>query len=472
MTMRRRRHAKIVATLGPASSSADMIRALFLAGVDVFRLNFSHGTHEQHRERLAQIRAVEAEVGRPIGVLADLQGPKLRVGTFAAGPVTLAPGAAFRLDLVDAPGDATRAYLPHPEIFAALKPGANLLLDDGKLRLQVKHCGAEFADTEVIVGGTLSERKGVNVPDVVLPLSALTAKDRRDLEFALELGVDWLALSFVQRPEDLDEARALARGRAGIMTKLEKPSAVDALDAIVAKSDAVMVARGDLGVELPAEDVPAIQRRIVRACRRAGKPVIVATQMLESMIHAPVPTRAEASDVATAIYQGADAVMLSAESASGKYPVEAVAMMERIIGKVETDPHHRELLEGLDTPAQPNNADAICAAMSLIAGLLPIAAIVTYTTSGSTSVRAARERPAPPILSMTPSLATARRLALVWGVHSVKTHDVSRVAEMVDHACGIAREEGFAQPGDTILISAGMPFGTPGATNLLRIAQV
>jgi pyruvate kinase len=472
MSIRRRRHAKIVATLGPASSSEAMIRSLFLAGADVFRLNFSHGTHEQHRERLGLIRKVEREVGRPIGVLADMQGPKLRVGTFANGPVVLAAGGGFRLDLDDRPGDATRAYLPHPEIFAALKPGANLLLDDGKLRLEVKRCGKDFAETEVVFGGPLSERKGVNVPDVVLPLSALTAKDRRDLKFALELGIEWLALSFVQRPEDLDEARALTRGRAGIMTKLEKPSAVDALDEIVAKSDAVMVARGDLGVELPAERVPTIQRRIVRACRRAGKPVIVATQMLESMINSPIPTRAEASDVATAIYHGADAVMLSAESASGQYPVEAVQMMERILGEVESDPYHRKLLETLETPAQPTGADAICAAMDVIAGLLPVAAIVTYTTSGSTSLRAARERPFPPILSMTPSLSTARRLALVWGVHSVHTEDVADVAAMVERACSRARDEGFAQAGDTLLISAGMPFGTPGATNLLRIAQV
>ena len=469
---RRRRHAKIVATLGPSSSTREQIRALFLAGVDVFRLNFSHGTHEQHQERLALIRDIEREVGRPIGVLADMQGPKLRVGTFASGPVVLQPGAAFRLDLVDRPGDAARAYLPHPEIFAALKPGANLLLDDGKLRLQVERCGVDYAETVVVVGGPLSERKGVNVPDVVLPLSALTQKDRHDLEFALDLGVEWLALSFVQRPEDLDEARSLVRGRAGIMSKLEKPSAVEALDAIVEKSDAVMVARGDLGVELPAEKVPSIQRRAVRACRLAGKPVIVATQMLESMIGSPVPTRAEASDVATAIYHGADAVMLSAESASGKYPVEAVQMMDRIVREVEADPYQRELLESLRPISQPTSADAICAAMDTIVGMLPIAAILTYTTSGSTALRASRERPAAPIVSMTPSLATARRLALAWSVHAVHTTDVTDVAEMVDHAIRAARDEGFAGPGESILISAGMPFGTPGATNLLRIAQV
>jgi pyruvate kinase len=470
--MRRHRNAKIVATLGPASATEEMIRSLFLAGVDVFRLNFSHGTHDAHRERLQQIRNVERSIGRPIGVLADMQGPKLRVGTFAEGPVTLVAGAPFRLDLTNQPGDASRAYLPHPEIFAALKPGANLLLDDGKMRLRVTRCTAEFADTEVVVGGTLSERKGVNVPDVVLPLSALTAKDRRDLEFALDLGVEWLALSFVQRPEDLDKARELAKGRARIMTKLEKPSAVEHLDEIVAKSDAVMVARGDLGVELPAQKVPAIQRRIVRACRRLGKPVIVATQMLESMISSPVPTRAEASDVATAIYHGADAVMLSAESAAGKYPLEAVTMMDHILAEVDSDPHYRELLEAAKPPPASTGADAICAAMNTIAGLLPVAVIVTYTTSGSTSLRAARERPVPPVLSMTPSLRTARSLALVWGVHSVQTPDVSSVREMVEHASQCAVAEGFARPGDTILISAGMPFGTPGATNLLRIATV
>src|SRR5436190_19147687 len=401
-----------------------------------------------------------------------MQGRKIWVSTFEAGPVMLNVSSSFRLDLTDKPGDVTRAYLPHPEIFAALKPGANLLLDDGKVRLQVKKSGRDFAETEVIVGGALSERKGVNVPDVVLPLSALTEKDRRDLEFALERGVEWLALSFVQRPEDLDEARALAKGRARVMPKLGKPSAVDRLDEIVDKSDAVMVARGDLGVELPAEKVPSIQRRVVRACRQQGKPVIVATQMLESMISSPVPTRAEASDVATAIYHGADAVMLSAESASGKYPLQAVQMMERIVAEVESDPYHRQLLEASQTPAQSTSADAICAAMDTISGLLPVAVIVTYTTSGSTSLRAARERPIPPILSMTPSLATARRLALVWGVHSVQTPDVSDVAEMVAHASRRSVAEEFAKPGDTILISAGMPFGTSGATNLLRIATV
>ena len=470
--MRRHRNAKIVATLGPTSANEEMIRSLFLAGVDVFRLNFSHGTHEQHRERLQQIRSVERHVGRPIGVLADMQGPKIRVGTFAAGPVTLTAGSPFRLDLTDKPGDATRAYLPHPEIFAALKPGSNLLLDDGKLRLRVTRCTAEFAETEVVVGGPLSKRKGVNVPDAVLPVSALTDKDRRDLEFALELGVEWLALSFVQRPEDLDEARTLAKGRARIMTKLEKPSAVERLDEIVEKSDAIMVARGDLGVELPAEKVPTIQRRIVRACRRQGKPVIVATQMLESMITSPTPTRAEASDVATAVYEGADAVMLSAETAVGDYPIEAVTMMDRIARRVQEDPLYFATLDAGRMEPEHTNRDAISAAACQVAATVGAAAIVSFTSSGATALRAARERPAAPILAVTPHIGTARRLALVWGAHCVHLADIKNFNDMVQKAVRTAHREEIAGPGQRVVITAGVPFGTPGSTNILRIAWV
>jgi pyruvate kinase len=470
--MRRQRHGKIIATLGPASSDRATIAALFDAGADVFRLNFSHGSHTDHQARYDLIRAVERERGRPIAVLLDLQGPKLRVGRFADGPVTLAEGARFRLDLDTTPGDTTRAPLPHPEIFAALQAGHDLLLDDGKLRLRVLACGADFAETEVIAGGVLSERKGVNVPSVLLPISALTAKDRADLAFGLELGVDWVALSFVQRPEDVQELRALVQGRAAILSKLEKPAAIADLDAIVALSDAVMVARGDLGVEMPAEQVPPIQKRIVRSCRQAGKPVVVATQMLESMVSAPVPTRAEASDVATAVYDGADAVMLSAESASGRYPREAVAVMDAIVRAAEADPHCRTVVEASGFAPQPTVGDAICAALQQSAELLGAAAIVTFTRSGFTSLRAARERPQAPIVSVTPDLATARRLALAWGVHSVHVpHDVDDVPGMVQAACTLARAEGFAQSGDTIVIAAGMPFGKAGTTNLLHIAQ-
>ena len=472
MTMRRTRNAKIVATLGPASSDKDTVRQLFLAGADVFRLNFSHGSAADHRARFAILRELEREIGRPIGILADLQGPKLRVGTFADGPVMLTEGQPFRLDLDPTPGNAQRAGMPHPEIFAALIPGAELLLDDGRLRLTVERCGADFAETRVAVGGKLSERKGVNVPGVVLPLTSLTAKDRRDLDLALELGADWIALSFVQRPEDVAEARALIGGRAAIVSKLEKPAAVERLDEIVALSDAVMVARGDLGVELPAERVPAIQKRIVRCCRRLGKPVIVATQMLESMVESPIPTRAEASDVATAIYDGADAVMLSAESASGKFPVEAVGMMNRIIEQVEADPLYRQLIDASHSSARPGGdvAEAICCAMRRAVTLLNAAAIVCYTSSGHTSLRAARERPESPVLSLTPNLGTARSLTLVWGIHSVHIDDVADVDQMTAIACEVARCERFAKPGQTIVAIAGMPFGTTGNTNLLRIA--
>jgi pyruvate kinase len=467
------RHAKIVATLGPASSDRQTIEALVDAGVDLFRLNFSHGTHADHRQRLQLIRSVEAGRGRPIGVMLDLQGPKLRVGRFANGPVRLVEGASFQLDLdAETAGDAARVALPHPEIFAVLEPGHELLLDDGRLRLSVQRCGADHALTKVVAGGMLSDHKGVNVPGVTLPLSALTEKDRADLDFGLSLDVDWVALSFVQRPADITEVKQIVRGRAGIVAKLEKPAAIDCLDAIVAETDAVMVARGDLGVELPAEQVPAIQKRVVAACRRTGKPVIVATQMLESMVGAPVPTRAEASDVATAIYDGVDAVMLSAESATGKFPVEAVSMMGRIIERTEADPCCRRMIDASHTTAEANAADAIGCAVHAVADLLDVAATVAYTSSGSSALRIARERPRAPILGMTPKRATARRLALVWGVRPVLCHDVTGVDEMTEVAVQAAARQGLARSGQTIVIAAGVPFGTPGSTNLLRIARV
>ena len=470
--MRRTRRARIVATLGPASSDEAAIRALFERGVDVFRLNFSHGTQSDHARRLEIIRALEQESGRAIGVLLDLQGPKLRLGTFDAGRVQLEAGARLRLDMDRTPGDARRAPLPHPEIFAALQDGTELLLDDGKLRLRVERHGADFAETTVLVGGPISDRKGVNVPSVLLPLSPLTPKDRDDLDFGLALGVDWVALSFVQRPEDIEEARALIGGRAWIMAKLEKPAAIEHLEGIVALSDGIMVARGDLGVELPPEQVPQLQRRIVRACRQAGKPVVVATQMLESMIAAPVPTRAEVSDVATAVYDGVDAVMLSAESASGRYPLEAVAMMDRIIARVEADPSYRSGIDATHAAAQATTADAVCASLRDVAALLAPAATVTYTSSGFTSLRAARERPAVPILSLTPDIVSARRMAMVWGVHAVLVDDVHDVAEMIGRACRAARTEGFANPGDHVVVVAGLPFGQSGTTNLLHVARI
>jgi len=406
-------------------------------------------------------------------VLVDLQGPKLRVGTFATGRVTLATGAAFGLDLDGGPGDQQRVSLPHPEIFQALSPGVQLLLDDGKVRLEVESCGSGQAWTRVVVGGALSDRKGVSVVGAVLPLSALTPKDRIDLAYGLELGADWIALSFVQRPEDVEEIRGIVAGRAGVMSKLEKPSAIEHLDAIVALSDAVMVARGDLGVEMQPEQVPPIQRRIVRACRQAGKPSIVATQMLESMIQVPTPTRAEASDVASAIYHGSDAVMLSAESASGQFPLEAVTMMDRIIKAAEGD---RGYYRPMSDAARPEPAatipDAICASMRQVTSLLPVAAIVTYTTSGSSSLRASRERPASPILSMAANVETARRLTLAWGIHSTQVSAISSLDEMSTYACEAAISEGFAAKGDTIVVAAGTPIGVSGTTNMLKILGV
>jgi len=471
--MHRKRNAKIVATLGPASADRATIQALFEAGADVFRLNFSHGTHADHKHRLDTIREIERDAGRPIGVLLDLQGPKLRLGTFANGPVVLKEGDSFRLDLNrEKPGDQTRAPMPHPEIFKALEVGTDLLVDDGRVRLRVESFGPDFAETRVIAGGAVSDRKGVNVPGVVLPLSALTAKDRADLTYGLTLGIDWIALSFVQRPEDIVEIKSIVKGRAGIVAKLEKPAAIQSLEAIVAESDAIMVARGDLGVEMPPEQVPAIQKRIVRACRKAGKPVIVATQMLESMVSAPVPTRAEASDVATAIYDGADAVMLSAESASGKYPIEAVTMMDSIIAQTESDPYYRESIHASETQRSPVPSDAIGVAVRGVADLLKVAAVVAYTSSGYSALRMARERPQAPILGMTPRLAVARQLALAWGVYPVLCHEVMDVLEMSDWACMTAKKEGLGKAGQTIVISAGVPFGTSGTTNLMRIAQI
>ncbi|MBE0555327.1 MAG: pyruvate kinase [Rhodobacteraceae bacterium] len=468
--MRRMRNVKIVATLGPASSDYATIRALFEAGADVFRLNMSHGTHDDIAARHKIIRQVESDLDRPIGILADLQGPKLRVGTFANGAEELVEGAAFRVDLSATPGDATRVQLPHPEIFAALEPGASLLVNDGKIRLRVEDCGKDYANCSVTVGGTISNRKGVNVPDVVLPLAALSEKDRADLEFACELGVDWLALSFVQRPEDVIEARSLAKGRAAVLAKIEKPAAVKAYDAILTVSDGIMVARGDLGVELPVHSVPPIQKRLVRGARAAAKPVIVATQMLESMIESPVPTRAEVSDVATAIYEGADAVMLSAESAAGKYPIEAVRTMDNVALSVEKDPTYRAVIDASRVIRRETIADGIVAAAREIAEATNIKAIACFSQSGNTVNLVARERPHVPIIALTPLMSTARRTALIWGAHCVITEPQERFKGAVISAVRAARDHGFAGDEDQIVLTAGVPFNVKGTTNILRVA--
>ncbi len=470
--MRRQRKTKILATLGPSSSTADMVEKLHMRGVDLFRLNFSHGDHADHKERYDIIRELEKKQGRPIGILADLQGPKIRIGAFENGKIQLEIGDLITLDLDEKPGSQERVSLPHPKVMASLEEGTELLLDDGKLRLRVLEATQTTANCEVMVGGKLSDRKGVNIPNAIVKMSALTDKDRKDLDFALELGVDWVALSFVQRPEDVAEIKKIVAGRAAVMAKIEKPAAVEQLDGIIELADAIMVARGDLGVEIPLQKVPSIQKNIINKARAAGKPVVVATQMLESMITAPVPTRAEVTDVANAIYDGADCVMLSAESAAGDYPIEAVAAMSDIAEETEKDVTYQKRMDNQHGDLEATTADAISAAASQVARTINATSIVTYTTSGSTALRAARERGTTPIVAMTPSLPTARRLALVWGLHCVHTNDAENFADMVEKACNTCFKEGFARPGERIVIMAGVPFGTPGSTNILRIAWV
>ena len=468
--MKNQRNVKIVATLGPASNDYKMIRALFDAGANVFRLNMSHGDHEEIRARHAIIRQVEKDTGRPIAILADLQGPKLRCGVFANGPHELENGASFRFDLDPAEGDHSRVQLPHPEIFAALEPGATLLVNDGKIKLQVQDCGPDFANCTVIAGGAISNRKGVNVPDVVLPLAALSDKDRKDLEFVCQLGVDWLALSFVQRAADVEEARVLAKGRAAVLSKIEKPAAVKAFDEILAASDGIMVARGDLGVELPVHAVPPIQKRLVRKCRSAAKPVIVATQMLESMIESPVPTRAEVTDVANAIYEGADAVMLSAESAAGGFPIEAVTTMSNVAVEVEADPTYRDVIESSRKVARSTVADGIVSSAREIAETTDIKAICCFTQSGTTAALVARERPRVPIIVMTPIVDVARRMCLTWGTNCYMTGELTRFKMAVTSAARAARDAGFATEKDFIVVTAGVPFNVQGTTNIIRVA--
>lgn len=469
----RNRKTRIVATLGPASSSLDMIEKLFLSGVDVFRLNMSHGGSDGKDELIENIRTVEEKHNRPIAILADLQGPKLRLGQFDGGKIKLKNGAHFQLDMDPKLGDQTRVCLPHKEIFDAMEVGTHLLLDDGKVKLEVTEIKDQVASCTVLVGGALSDRKGVNVPNTVLPIAALTEKDRKDLSYAVKAGCDWIALSFVQRAADVAEAKKLAGPNIAIMAKIEKPAAIDCLEEIIEYADGVMVARGDLGVEEPMENVPGLQKKIVRCARHHGKPVIVATQMLESMITSPVPTRAEVTDVANAVLEGADAVMLSAESAVGDYPTEAVSVMDRVAQKVEHDPSHGLADYGIAQAMDSNTpGDAITAAAKQVTENVRAKAIVTFTSSGATALRAARERPQAPIMVLTPKLAIARRLSLAWGLHTVKTKDVETFEDMIAKAKRMALRTGLVQAGDRIVITAGVPFGTPGATNVLHIAWI
>jgi pyruvate kinase len=470
--MRRNRRVKVLATLGPASSATEMIERLFLAGVDVFRINMSHSSHEAARALQNSIRWVAKRHRHPIGILADLQGPKFRVGEFSGGRVFVNDGAIFKLEREEKPGTNESVHLPHPQIFAAVEPGHMLLLDDGKIRMRVVETSRDTIAAEVQVGGALASRKGISLPDTLLPVGPLTEKDRADLAYMLKLGVDWIALSFLQRADDLQEVRKIVGDRAAVLAKIEKPSAITDLDAIIAAADGIMVARGDLGVEIPVERVPGLQKRITRKARAAGKPVVVATQMLESMISSPLPTRAEVSDVATAVFDGADAVMLSAESAIGQFPLEAIQMMDRIAIEVESDPTYETIVHATQTTPQPTGADAIAAAAHAIADTVRLSAIVCYTATGSTALRVTRERPGLPIIGLTPVEATARRLSLVWGIQSVMTGDPANLTDMVSKACRIAFDEGFVRPRDGILITAGVPLGSPGATNMIRIAFV
>jgi pyruvate kinase len=470
--MHRRRRAKIVATVGPASASPAMLEALFAAGVDTFRLNFSHGSHDDHAKVHAAIRALERKTERPIGILLDLQGPKIRVGAIRDGKLTVADGETIRFVLSGGDGDRNSIPLPNPEIFAAVAPGHDLLIDDGRVRVRVIALGDDWIEAKAIVGGVISNRKGVNLPGTILDVSPLTAKDRADLEFGLKLGVDWIALSFVQKPSDLIEARGLIGDRAGLVAKIEKPSALDHIDDIIRLSDAIMVARGDLGVEIPHEDVPGRQKELVRACRLAVKPVIVATQMLDSMVSAPTPTRAEASDVATAIYDGADAVMLSAESAAGDYPREAVEMMDRIIRSTESHKMYRSIIEATQPDEEQTPPHAVARAAADLASAIHASAIVAFTSSGTTAARIARKRPAAPILAITPSEQVSRRLCLLWGAFSLRSDDIRSYEEMVSRASVEALRQGFAQEADLIVVVAGIPFGQAGATNNLRVVQV
>lgn len=468
----RRRRVKIIATLGPATTSAERIEELFKAGADVFRLNFSHGAQADHAAAVEMIRRVERRVRRPIAILADMQGPKLRVGRFAAGHTVLQWGRGFRLDLSPRPGDGERVQLPHPELMAVASRGQALLMDDGRIQLEVVRQSAEHLETRVVIGGRLSDHKGVNLPGVALPIPALTEKDRSDLAFALDCGVDYIALSFVQRPEDVAEARELVGGRALLLTKIEKPQALEQLDEILRLSDAVMVARGDLGVELPPEDVPLVQKRLIRAAHRWGKPVVVATQMMESMTEAAAPTRAEASDVATAVFDGADAVMLSAETATGKYPIETVRMMDRILARTERDEDLLATRAAQRPPPERSSPDAICAAARQVAETIGASVVAAFTMSGATALRIARQRPDCGIMGLTPTVETARRLALVWGVHAIVGEQTYTMTETVARATSLARISGLAERGEEIVVVAGVPFGKSGGTNSLRVARV
>ena len=468
--MLRKRNTKIIATLGPSSSSPLKIHSLFQAGADIFRLNFSHGTHSDHRKRVFHIRQYEKRLGRPIAILGDLQGPKIRIGTFKKKSITLVNNQKFELDLNPEPGNEKRVFLPHPEIFKSVKKNTRVLIDDGKILLNIIGVNSEKITTEVLNGGKISNMKGVNIPDTLIKMSSLTKKDIKDLEFCLDLSLDYVALSFVQKAKDLIDLKKHIGSQTGIMAKFEKPLAIKRMDEILFHCDAAMVARGDLGVEMPPEEVPIIQKRIVQSCRDFGKPVVVATQMLDSMINSPSPTRAEASDVATAVFDAADSLMLSAETASGKFPVQSVQIMDRIIRGVENDDSYRQILESKKITLEETTSDAISSAASQVVKTVLAKAIFTYTRSGATAKRAARERPTVPIIGLSPDRITARQLALIWGVHTIHALEPKSFSGMIENACDLAKKEGIVKRGDYVVVPAGAPIGVSGSRNNLRIA--
>lgn len=470
--MKRKRKAKILSTLGPASSSAEIIEKLFVEGTDVFRLNFSHGSIEEHRKNFEIIRNLEKKYEYSTCVIADLQGPKLRIGAFKKKKEKLKRGQKFILDLSNELGDANRVNFPHKEIYEILTPNLIILIDDGKIKLQIIEQHKDYLITELLNDGIISDSKGVNVPDTILPISPLTSKDRGDLAKALDMGIDWVALSFVQSAHNVQELKEIINDKALIMAKIEKPSAVKNLNDILKVVDGIMIARGDLGVELPPERVPAIQKNIIQKCRDAGKPVVVATQMLESMINNNTPTRAEASDVANAIYDGADAVMLSAESAIGLFPIESVIMMNNIIQSVENDSKNYNESIQMQKKHDSSTTDAITNAASTISENAQAKAIVTFSVSGRTTLRMSRERAPVRVVGISPNIKTARKLQIAWGVHSCLGEDAQNTREMVANACTIVKKADLADIDDTIVITAGVPFGNAGSTNLLRLAKI
>jgi pyruvate kinase len=469
------RRAKIVCTLGPASNTPEKIGELIDAGLDVVRLNFSHGSHADHAKVLATVRAESEKRGRAVGVLLDIQGPKIRVGRFADGQIELIPGAAFTITTEkDVVGDVNRVSTTYTGLPRDVKPGDQILLDDGYLTLAVTEVTDKDVKCVVVTGGTLKDKKGINLPGVEVSAPAITDKDKIDLEWGLRMGVDYVAVSFVRRPEDVLEARRLVtldNVSIPIIAKIEKPHAVDRLEDIIDAADGIMVARGDLGVEIGPEKVPLIQKRIIERTNANGKIVITATQMLESMMVQQRPSRAEASDVANAVLDGTDALMLSGETASGKYPVEAVRTMARIIGEIEGSTYYRQNLE-LPQLNMAVSANAIAHAAVIAAREMRIKTIAVVSNSGGAARLMSEYRPEANIVALTTSDVQYRRLALVWGVTPVLIESPATTDELIDRVEHLLSHRGLARSGDSVVITMGVPVGAGLSTNMLKIHQM